>query len=102
MLTVLGPVARPVMQAQVLDASGAGLRLRVPSMIPSGSPVKVDAEDMLLLGEVTRCEPEQGAYIVGLHLSHSLEALAELQKLNQALLGEKFPAGAREKTPAHS
>jgi hypothetical protein len=46
-LTVLGPEenpARPVMEAQVLDASGGGLRLRVPRAIPCGAPVKVDAE----------------------------------------------------------
>ena len=85
------------MEAQVLDASGSGLRLRVPEVIPCGAPVKVDAQDMLMLGEVTRCEPEQGAYIVGLHLSHSLAALAELQKLNRALLGEDAWSLSREK-----
>jgi PilZ domain-containing protein len=99
---VLGPIAQPVMEAQVLDASGSGLRLRVPWVIPCGAPVKVDAQDMLMLGEVTRCEPDQGAHIVGLHLSHSLEALAESQKLNRALLGEDVWANSRVKVRTRS
>jgi hypothetical protein len=90
------------MEAQVLDASGSGLRMRVPSMIPCGAAVKVDAQDMLMLGEVTRCEQEQGAHVIGVHLSHSLAALAELQKLNRALLGEDVWTGSRVKVRTRS
>jgi hypothetical protein len=46
--------------------------------------------------------PERGAYIIGLHLSHSLAALAELQRLNRALLNDEFWSGAGEKVRTRS
>ena len=88
MLTVLSAIAQPVMEGCVTDVSGSGLRLRLPLPVPCGASVKVDSQDMLMLGEITRCEPERGAYVVGVHLSHSLAALKELEQLNRALFRE--------------
>jgi hypothetical protein len=91
-LTVLGILGEPVVAGCVTDMSGSGLRLRLPVPIPCGAPVKVEAGDMLILGEVVRCEAAHGApagttYAVGVHLSHSLVALSDLGRLNRALLG---------------
>jgi len=86
MLRVLGAAPGPVMEACVLDFSGSGLRLRTPLQIPCGAPVRVDAQDLLMLGEICRCQPDHGAYTVGVRLSHSFTALAELERLNRALV----------------
>jgi hypothetical protein len=67
--------------------SGSGLRIKLALPIPCGAPVKLETEDMLMLGEVVRCEALGQSYSVGLSLSHSLVALSELERLNRALLG---------------
>jgi hypothetical protein len=97
-LKVLGAISQPLIEGCVLDMSGSGLCLRTPLPLPCGASVKIDAQDMLLLGEVTRCFPANGAYTVGVHLSHSLAALAELERLNRALLREDNWAPARRTT----
>jgi hypothetical protein len=79
------------MEAYLLDISGTGLQLRLPQAIPCGTPVKIDGNNTLLLGEISRCEPEAGAFIVGVQLSHTLSALAELELLNRALFGDAEP-----------
>lgn len=86
-ITVLGILGEPKAVGTVLDMSGSGLRLKLPLPIPCGVPVKLEADDMLMLGEVVRCEPQGQSYSIGLSLSHSLAALSELERLNRALLG---------------
>jgi hypothetical protein len=56
-----------------------------------GTAVKVEAQELLLFGTITHCELKDGAYCVGIALSRPLEVLAELGKLNAALLGEPEP-----------
>jgi len=89
-LTLLGVstgLQSPVFEACVLDVSGSGMRARTPGPIPCGALVRVDTKKLLMLGEVCRCERADGAYIVGIQLSHSLAALDDLERLNQALMG---------------
>lgn len=86
-ITILGILGEPKAVGTVLDMSGSGLRLKLPLPIPCGAPVKLETDDMLMLGEVVRCEPLDQSYAVGLSLSHSLAALSELERLNRALLG---------------
>ncbi len=86
-ITVLGILGEPKALGTVVDMSGSGLQLKLPLPIPCGAPVKLETADMLMLGEVVRCEPQGQSYSVGLSLSHSLAALSELERLNRALLG---------------
>lgn len=69
-----------------MDVSGSGLRLRTPLPMPCGAMVRVDASEMLMLGEVCRCDPERDAYVVGIELSHSLAGLSQLDRLNHDLI----------------
>ena len=87
-LTTLGAAPGHPIEACVLEMSGSGLRLRTPVPVPCGAQVKIDGPNALLLGEVCRCEPGRGAYILGVHLSHTLSSLMELELLNRALIGE--------------
>lgn len=90
-LTVLGAPPQPPIQARVKDMSGSGLRLSSPLPIPCGAPVKVEGNDLLLLGEVCRAEPIGDQFIIGLKVSHSLASLADLERLNRALIGANPP-----------
>ncbi len=86
-VTVLGVLGSPRFLGIIVDMSGSGLRLKLPLPVPCGAAVKIETGDMLMLGEVVRCEPVGETYSVGVSVSQSLTALAELERLNRALLG---------------
>lgn len=88
-ITLLGAEKRPAISGRVLDVSGSGLLLSVPLPIPVGSPVKVEGNDMLLLGEACRLQESRGGYYVALEIVHSLGSLTDLERLNRALIGEE-------------
>jgi hypothetical protein len=81
------PHALPT-EVWVLDVSPKGVKLRVPEPVAIGTAVKVEAQELLLFGTITHCELKDGAYCVGIALSRPLKVLAELGKLNAALLAE--------------
>jgi len=84
MVTALGMMGMPPMSGRVLDMSGSGLRVRLPNPVPCGSPIKVESQYLVMLGEVARCEDGCGDYIVGLVLFHT-EAVAD--KPSRAIIG---------------
>ena len=90
-MTILGILPQPPITGAVLDMSGSGLRVDLPLPIPCGATVKVEVTNMLMLGEVYRCEPVGNRFAIGIALSHSLAALLDLERLNRALLGEARP-----------
>jgi len=104
-VTVLGGPEQPPIRACVKDISRSGLRLSSPLPIPCGAPVKVEGGDLLLLGEVCRMGPvgeRLDEYTIGIKVSHSLASLADLERLNRALLNtdaSKKEKRAREKHP---
>lgn len=64
----------PPIHGRVMDLSGSGLRLWVPTPLPCGSPVKVEAPHILMMCEVVRCEDDvetKEGYVAGLKLLHS-------------------------------
>jgi hypothetical protein len=67
----MGLMKMPPVVGHTLDMSGSGLRLRLPNPIPCGSPVKVEAEHMVMLGEVRRCQFEGSCYTVSLMMLQS-------------------------------
>ncbi len=73
----------------MVEISGNSLTMKLPTAIASGTPVKVDAWDLLMLGEVVRCEPAGDGFRVALTLRHSLRDLHALEKLTQGLLGKQ-------------
>jgi hypothetical protein len=77
MVTALGLMGMPPMSGRVLDVSGSGLRLRLPNPVPCGSPVKVESQQMVMLGEVARCEDDLEGYAVGLMLFHTMPVPAK-------------------------
>jgi hypothetical protein len=62
-------MGRPI-DADVIDVSGSGIRLRMAVPVPCGAPVEVNDGHLILAGEVCRCghEPD-GKYAVGLRIS---------------------------------
>jgi hypothetical protein len=71
MATPLGMIGMPPVSGRVLDMSGSGLRLVLPNPVPCGSPIKVESQHMVMVGEVCRCEPDKSVYTVSLILFHT-------------------------------
>ena len=91
-VTVFGPPDVRV-TARILDLSGRGLRVQADRPLPPGAAVKVEAEDVLFLGEVCYSIPANPGFEAGLTLEHSLMGLKELARLNQRLVdGWQAPA----------
>lgn len=88
---ILGTGDESPIHGRVINMSGSGLLLRLPALIPYGSPVKVQAGDLLMLGEVCRCRKEHGEWQVAIEIRHFLDHLAELERLNRAILGSATP-----------
>jgi c-di-GMP-binding flagellar brake protein YcgR len=93
-VTVLGEPDRLPFQAMALDMSGTGMRILSPCTVAYQAAVKVEAGEMLLLGEVIRVQASDRGIILALQLLHSLTSLGDLHRLNQALHWE-----ARDTTP---
>lgn len=94
-----------VMDGEVLDLSRRGLALRLPSPVPISAPIKVEAEDLLLLGEVYYCQREERGFRVGVMLEHRLGGFEHLRSLNAALREEalrKVEAREAEQMPART
>jgi hypothetical protein len=92
-VTVLGQ-GLPSVTASVVEISGRGLKLHSPVPIPVDAPVKVEAPELLVLGEVCFCQAAGESYEIGMNVVHSLTNLSELERLGRALLDEQ-PATTR-------
>ncbi|MCE5308686.1 MAG: PilZ domain-containing protein [Acidobacteriales bacterium] len=72
----------------IRNLSGRGMQLCVPQSIGVGTPLRVDAGDVMFLGEVCYCEPEGDGFRVGMTVEHTLSGLGELARLNRSLFGD--------------
>jgi hypothetical protein len=89
-VTEVDPPGQPPTGGVLKNISGSGMQVRLPHGIPRRSMVKVETKDMLMLGEVVRCEPDGDSFKVSLALRHSLQSLSGLVSLNRALLNEEL------------
>ncbi len=53
-----------------------------------GTPVRVQARNWLMLGEVLHCAKERTRYKIGVRLEHALANLRELTDRNRHFLGQ--------------
>jgi hypothetical protein len=90
-VTEVDPPGQPPTGGVLNNVSGSGMLVRLPHSISRRSMVKVETKDMLMLGEVLRCEPDGDSFKVALALRHSLQSLTGLTNLNRALLEEESP-----------
>ena len=69
-----GPRLGRRIDAEVVEVSGSGIRLRTPAPVPCGAPIEIHDRELLLVGETCRCVSEQGAYMVGVRVFETLAA----------------------------
>lgn len=67
-LTSIGPSA----DAQILDTSSKGLKLRAPRRFLPGSIVQIRSHDGVFLGKVKYCNPAGAEFDIGVYLNEDL------------------------------
>jgi len=81
---------REVFDAEIVNASGRGMRLLLDRRLPVNTPVQVVSDDWSALGEVCYSVAEGDRWAVGLALETSLTGISELANLVDALLQRAF------------
>jgi hypothetical protein len=66
--------------ARVKNVSPRGLGLELQGPVAIGSPLKVEIEDCLFLGEVIYCRADEASFYVGVELEQALYGLGELAR----------------------
>ncbi len=91
--------ARPVLEGRLLNISGRGMRIALPSPVPVGAPLKIEIGDALILAEVAYTSHHHDSVQAGLKVDQVLSGLSELMRLHQSLLREQRAPSPREATP---
>lgn len=61
------------------------MRIWLPQAVQEGTPVRVDVEGAMFLGEVCYCNPDGEGYAAGFQLEHVVSMSDELAALMRAL-----------------
>lgn len=78
-----------VFEARMLDLSENGMRVLLDAPVAAGSPIRVDADSCIFLGEVCYCAPDpEGGWSAGVVLEQPLDSLEDLARLTEALMDE--------------
>jgi hypothetical protein len=88
-LTMLGAAVSSPVHCRLIEMVGSTLLMSTPGKISLGTTVRIEGNDTLLLGEICGMEPLKDAWIIAVRIAHSLGSLADLERLNRALLGER-------------
>lgn len=81
---------RVCLEAEVVNASGRGMRLLVDRRLPLNAPVQVRIDSRILLGEVCYSVAEGDRWAVGVTLEQVLADVNDLARLVDALLQRAF------------
>lgn len=76
-VSVLG-TASQVLQGEIRNVSKRGTQLYLDQPLATGSLLRIEYDNNLLLGEVVSCQQEQAGWVVGIRIEHALSGLAAL------------------------
>lgn len=96
-LTILGEQDQGLW-AQLEDVSGRSALLRVASRVPLNTAVRIDLDDMLLLGEICYCSPERDDFRVGVVIDQTLTGINDILALSRSLMNEQEQSAQCEHT----
>lgn len=91
-VTLLGE-GRFTRPAVIKNVSGRGMRVQLDEPLPLNAAVRVDAGNMMLLGEVCYCEPDGRFHAIGIMLEQVLHESPGLFPLIEAVRGDRSSEG---------
>ncbi len=84
---------------RLVNWSGRGACVEIGTALPSGSLIKIEVEDTMLLGEAVHSRKEGERFEIGVKLEHVLYQTRELAKVTRRLLGEEAAAEFERTAP---
>jgi hypothetical protein len=85
------------LQACIKNVSVRGIGLELEGPVAIGSPVKIELDDCLFLGEVIYCREDEASFFVGVQLEQALYGLTELARALGTF--SDTPSGPQESDP---
>jgi hypothetical protein len=76
-VSVLG-TASQVLQGEIRNVSQGGTQLQLHQPLVTGSLLRIEFDNNLILGEVVYCRQEQTVWVAGIRIEHALSALTAL------------------------
>ena len=76
-VTTLGTTPQ-ILQGEIRNVSKGGTQLHLGQQLATGSLVRVDYDNNLLLGEVVYCQQAETGWIAGIRIEHTLSGLTAL------------------------
>jgi hypothetical protein len=67
-----------VLRGEIQNVSHGGSQVRLRKPLRSGSLVRIEYDDNLILGEVVYCQQERANWLVGVRVEHALWGLTAL------------------------
>jgi len=101
-VTILSESAHDNIRGQISEMSGTTLEMLLPAPLPAGTALRVETPDILLLCEVCSLERREDLYRTSMKVSHVLDSLLELERLNRAILGNRDATAPRGRTASFS
>ena len=90
-----------VLTVIVEDMSSHGMRIRMDRELPLGTPVRVDLNDNILLGEVCHCSSDGVGFQCGIRTEQALCSVTDLMRLMKGVMGNQaWTPKARETSSA--
>ena len=90
-ITVLDDV-NPSYDARIERLDRERLQLEVACAVPLGTPVKVESDGTVMLGDVCYCQPHAGAFQVGVRLEQAFTMSEDLCRLMRQLSTDSVAA----------
>lgn len=88
LLTVLGGAAPRQMPARMVQMSGRRAQLCMSEAIACGTPLKIQTDDSMLLGEVSACGADMGSFFALVEIQDAIPSMSALAKLVAAVMNE--------------
>lgn len=89
-------------EGRLVDFSGRGMRVLVDRALAVDTPVRIDLDDQILLGEVCYSQPDgKGRYALGLEMHQSLKHVEDLSRLMRALIDDAVAPAASRQPASH-
>src|SRR5579862_808540 len=76
-VSILG-TASQVIQGEIQNVSRGGTQLQLPQSIETGSLLRIEYDNNLILGEVVYCHREPTGWMAGIRIEHTLSGLTAL------------------------
>ncbi|MBI3278445.1 MAG: hypothetical protein HYZ57_01230 [Acidobacteria bacterium] len=79
------------LRARLIDVCVTSATLVLDRALPTASPVRLDYDDTIVLGEVAACRPVGSRFLIQVQLEQVLSPISDIARLVMSLLGESAP-----------